>query len=81
MPELVRQVQDDGPRLKDPHGGRATAIHQSRDFRVAIDAHEARGELLALLDVDDPGIVLGAAFAPLKQLLEHHGGLDAVGCS
>jgi hypothetical protein len=55
------------------------AVHQNRYLRVRIHVHKAAAELLALADVDQPGVVLGAAVAEGEQLFQHHGHFHAVG--
>ena len=48
------------------------------DLRVRVHRDEARAELLADVDRDDPRVVLGAGVALGEQLLEHHRDLHAV---
>jgi hypothetical protein len=77
--ELLGQVHQDGAGLEHPHRLRPAAVQQRRDLGVGVDLHEAAAELLALVDADQPGVVLGARMAQGQQFLQHHGHLDAVG--
>ena len=54
------------------------AVEQRGDLRVRIHRDEARAELLADVDRDDPRVVFGAGVALGEQLLEHHRDLHAV---
>src|SRR4051812_32221817 len=56
---------------------RPAAVHQRRDFRVRIDRDKAAAELVAV-DLDQPGVIFGAAMTGGEQLLEHDRDLDAV---
>jgi len=47
--------------LEDTDGGLAAAVHQRRNLGVRIYAHETRTELIALANVDEPGVVLRPA--------------------
>jgi hypothetical protein len=79
--EFLREIEQDRSGLEHAARLGTAAIHESRYLRVRVDIHKAAAELLALADVDQPGIVLGAAVAECKQLLQHHGHLHAVGRS
>ena len=76
--ELLGQIQQDRAGLEHPDRLRAAAVHQRRDLGVRVDRHEAAAELVALADLDQPGVVLGAAVAERQQLLEHDRDLHAV---
>src|SRR6478609_10785650 len=56
-------------------------IDQCRDLRIRIDADKAAAELIALEDVDQPGIVFGISMSGRQQLLQQDRDLLAVGCS
>ena len=47
-------------------------------MEFGVDRDEAAAELVALADLDQPGVVLGAVVAERQQLLEHDGDLLAV---
>src|ERR1700757_2979323 len=57
---------------------RSAAVQQRRDLRVRVDRHEAAAELIALPDVDEPSVILGADMAERQQLFEHDRDLHAV---
>ncbi len=59
------------PDSKTRIGVGPAAVEQRRDLRVRVDADEAAAELVALVDLDQPGVVLGAGVARREQLLEH----------
>lgn len=77
--ELVRQIQQDRPRFEHPHRRLDATVEQGRDLRVGVYLDEATGELVALADADQPGIVLGTAVAQSKQFFKGNGDLDAIG--
>lgn len=54
-------------------------VDQGRDLRVRIGADKAAGELVAFLDLDQPGIIFRAPVAKRQQLFQHDGDLDPVG--
>ncbi len=54
-------------------------VHQGRDLRIGIDLDEARTELVALADIDQPGVVFGIAVTGGQQFLEQDGDLLAIG--
>src|SRR5690606_24814260 len=68
-----------GDALARPSGGGDAATHAPRYLRVGVDTDKAAAELVAFLDANQPGIVLGLDDAQLQQLLKHDGYLDAVG--
>src|SRR3546814_11573728 len=47
--------------------------------RSRIGADETARKLIALADVDQPGVIFGARMARREQLLEHHRDLHAIG--
>jgi hypothetical protein len=77
--EFLREIEQDRSGLEHATRFGTAPIHQSRYLRVRVHFYEATAELLALADVDQPGIVLGAAVAECEQLLQHHGYFHAVG--
>ena len=76
--ELLGEMDQDRAGLEHADRLRSAAIHQRGDLRVRIDRDEAAAELLALIDADQPGVVLGALVARGQQLLQHDGDLHAV---
>mmetsp|Transcript_1028 Transcript_1028/g.2629 ORF Transcript_1028/g.2629 Transcript_1028/m.2629 type:complete len:265 (-) Transcript_1028:326-1120(-) len=77
--ELFRQIHQDRAGLEHPHRLGAAAVQQRRDLGVGVHRDEAAAELLAFVDADQPGVVLGAGVAEGQQLLQHHRDLDAIG--
>ena len=75
---MLGQVDEDRARLEDPGRRIGGVVEERRDLRVRVGVDEAAAELVALLDVDEPGVVLGV-LPEREQLLEHHRDLDAVG--
>ena len=61
--ELLREIQQDRAGLEHPDRLRAAAVQQRRDLGVRVDRDEAAAELLAVADLDQPGVVFGAAVA------------------
>jgi len=53
-------------------------VEQRRDLGVRVERDKAAAELVALADLDQPGIVLGALVAFRQQLFEHDRDLDPV---
>ena len=78
LAELLGQVHQDRAGLEDPDRLRAAAIDKRRDLGIRIDRDKAAAELVALADLDQPGIVLRALMAAGQQLFEHDRDLDAV---
>ncbi len=76
--ELLGQVDEDRAGLEDAHGGRSRAVHERRNLGVRIDRDEAATELLALVDLDQPGVVFRPGVPERKQLFEHDGDLHPV---
>src|SRR5258708_30837286 len=56
----------------------AGEVDQRWDLGIGVDIDEPRPELIALSDLDQPGIVLSARKARLQKLLEQHRDLHAV---
>ena len=77
--ELLRQVQQNRPRLEHAKRLRARTVDQRRDLRVRIELDEAGPELLALHDLDHPGVVFRVRVPGFEQLLEHDRSLLTVG--
>ncbi|KEH12832.1 hypothetical protein GY15_17545 [Delftia sp. 670] len=77
--KLLGQVQQDGARLEHAHRRLHAAVHQRGNLGIGVDLDKATGELVAIADTDQPGVVLGAAMAQRQQLLQHDGDLHAVG--
>src|SRR5690606_16715931 len=69
--ELLGQVDEDRTALEYPERLRSRAVDQRGDLAIGVDVDEARPELVALEDLDRPGVVLGVGEARLEQLLEH----------
>jgi hypothetical protein len=76
--ELLGQVHQDRAGLEDPDRLGTAAVHQRRDLGVRVHRDEAAAELIAVADLDQPGVVLRALVAERQQLLEHDRDLDAV---
>ena len=53
-------------------------VHQRRNLGIWVRFDKATAELMALVDSDQPGVVLGPRVACREQLFEHDGDLDAV---
>ena len=77
--ELLGQVHQDGARLEHADRRLAAAIQERGDLRVRVHLDEPAAELIAVVDLDQPRVVLRAAVPELQQLLEHHGDLHPVG--
>ena len=71
-------MHQDRAALEHPHRLCAAAVHQRRDLGVRVDLDKAGAELVALADVDQPGVIFGARVALGQQLLQHHGDLHPV---
>ena len=71
---LLGEMQQDGIGLKE--AGRVLVgvrmVDEARDHRVRVHLHEARGELIALEDVDKPRVVVQTEF------LQENGDLHTV---
>src|SRR3546814_19284929 len=55
------------------------AVDERGDLAVRIGADEAARKLVALADIDQPGVIFGARMARREQFLEHHRDLHAIG--
>ncbi len=80
--EFFREIDEDRGGFEDAQGLAAIlrlVVHQRRDLRIRIDADEAGAELVALADIDQPGIVFGARVAGRQQLLQQDRYFHAVG--
>ena len=64
--------------LEDAHGRWTAPVEERRDLRVRIDPDEAAPELVAIVDLDEPRVVLGAGVTRREELLEQDGHLHAV---
>jgi hypothetical protein len=71
-------MHQDRARLEHADRLGAAAIDQRRDLGIGIGGNEARAELLAIADLDQPGVVFRALVPERQQLLEHDGDLLAV---
>ena len=76
--ELLGEIEQDRAGFEHADRLRAAAVDHGRDLRIGIDRDEAAAELIALADLDQPGVVLGALVAAREQLLEHDRDLRAV---
>ena len=77
--EFLRQVPQDGCRFEHTHRLGSAAVEQRRNFGVGVDGNKVAAKLLALLDVDKPGVVFGTAVTQGQQLFQHHRYFDAIG--
>jgi len=78
--ELLGEVEQDRAAFEHPLGiGRVAAVEERGDLAVGTDRDEARAELLALADFDQPGVIFRADVAKGEQFLEHDRHLDPVG--
>ncbi|MNL60140.1 hypothetical protein D3C87_1839270 [compost metagenome] len=77
--ELFSEVEQDRTRFEYADRLRSGPVHQRRDLRVRIDLDEARAELVALVDADQPGIVFSSGMAGSQQFLQHDADLLAIG--
>jgi hypothetical protein len=64
--ELLGEIYQDGARLEYPNRHRAALVHQRRDLGVGVQGNEAAPEQIALVNSDQPGVVLCAAIAERK---------------
>src|SRR5438132_346709 len=58
--ELFREMEQNGAGLEDAHRLVAGVVDQRWDLGIRVDIDEPRSELIALSDLDQPGIVLSA---------------------
>ena len=54
-------------------------VHQRGNLGVGVHVHKTATKLIAILNIDQPGIVLSPLVTFLKQLLQHHRDLHPVG--
>ena len=78
-PELFGQMHQNRAGLEDADRRRATAIHQRGDLRVGVGGDEAAAELIAVADLDQPGVVFRPRVTRRQQLFKHHRHFHAVG--
>ena len=71
LAELLGQVEKDGARLEDACRFLGAVIDERRDLGVRIGGHVAATELIAIADIDQEGVVLGAAVSESEELLQH----------
>ena len=45
-------------------------VHHGRDLRVRVDVDKAGGKLVALADIDQPGVIFGTAVTGCEQLFQ-----------
>ena len=76
--ELLGQIHEDRAGFEHPDRLRSAAVVERRNLGVRVDLDEAAGELVALADLDQPGVVFGAAVAGSQELFQHDRHLDAV---
>lgn len=72
-------MHKDRAGLEDPDGRWAASVQQRGNFGVRVDRHEAAAELVALVDADEPSVILRARMACSEKLLQHYRDLLAVG--
>ena len=78
--ELLGQVHQDRARLEHPQWLAADAVVGQRgNLGVRVDLDKAAAELVAVTDLDQPGVVFRTAVTKGKQLLKHDADLHAVG--
>ena len=56
-------------------------VHQGRDLGVRVGRNKSAGKLVALHDVDQPGIILSAGMTRREQFFKHYSDFDAVRCA
>ena len=71
LAELLGEIDEDCAGFEDPDRLGTAAIEQRRDFGIGIHVDEAAAELVALADVDQPGVIFGILVTALEQFLEH----------
>lgn len=79
--EFSCQVQKDRAALEDSSRLRRRAVQESGNLCVRVKLNKSRAELIALKNIDEPGIVLSAPMAKCKQFFQEDGDLYAVRCS
>jgi hypothetical protein len=61
--ELFSEMHQDRAGFKNADRLRAAAIQQRRYLGVRVHRHETAAELIAVADLDEPSVVLGALMA------------------
>ncbi len=79
LAELFGKIEQDRAGFEHPLRRRDTMVHERRNLAVGIDGDEAAGKLVAIADLDKPGVIVRRADAGLQQLLQHDRGLLAIG--
>ena len=77
--ERLGEMGEDRSRLEHAERLRPAAVDQRRNLRVRVRVDEPRPELVAVADLDQPGVVFGAGMAGGQQFLEQDSDLLAVG--
>ena len=72
LAEFFRQIEQYRAGLEHPRGRVGTAIQQCGNLGVGVDLDKAGTELIALKDVDQPGIIFRALVTQCQQLLQQH---------
>ena len=65
--ELLGEIDEDRARFEDAHRLGFATVEQSRDLGIRIDGDKAAAELVALADLDRPGVVFGAAWPSARS--------------
>jgi hypothetical protein len=78
-PEFLGEIDQDRSRFEDPDRLRTAAVDEGRDLRIRIHRDETAAELLAVADLDQPGVVLGAAPSERQKLFERNGDFTPFG--
>src|SRR5271156_972302 len=68
LAELLGQVHQDRSRFENADRLWAAAVDKRRDLGIRVDRDKAAAELVAVTDLDQPGIVLRALMAARQQL-------------
>ncbi|ENN88140.1 hypothetical protein RHSP_39340 [Rhizobium freirei PRF 81] len=76
--ELFGEIGQDRSRFKNADRLGAAAIEQGGDLRIRVNLDEAAAELVAVTDLDQPGVIFGAAMTKRQQLLEQDRDLHAI---
>src|SRR3546814_14229342 len=69
--EFFGKMDQDCARFEHPDRFAAATVDERGDLAVRIGADEAARKLVALADVDQPGVIFGASLARREQLPEH----------
>ncbi|CAM4851251.1 unnamed protein product [Rotaria magnacalcarata] len=76
---FFRQVDQDRAGLEHTNRLGAAVVHQRGDLRVRVDCDKTAAELVAVADLDQPGVVFRAGMPEGQQLFEEDGDLLPVG--